>query len=144
MRDQWKQEWEKKRESGLLNKREDYLSRDVEELLFQYEKALREDDSQDRNTGWEQIRQMFEKESARYEELLSEGGKALEYAFDFMEAAFGDSQEMTVFITELNTSYYSVNFLKEYECERYYQYNERLLFKDREDEIKLRIDNLGK
>ena len=55
-----------------------------------------------------------------------------------------DGQEMVVFVTELNTGYYSVKFLEEYECERYYQYNERLLFKDREDELRSRIDSLGK
>lgn len=144
LRGRWKEDWDKKREAGLLNKREDYLSRDVEELLLQYEETLRKDDCRDLSSGWERIRQMFEKESLRYDELLSEGGKALEHAFDFMESAFGDSQEMIVFITELNTGYYSIKFLKEYECERYYQYNERLLFKDREDEIKIRIQNLGK
>lgn len=68
----------------------------------------------------------------------------LEHAFDFMEISFGDSQEMAVFITELNTNYYSIKFLQEYECQRYYQYNERLLFNRREDEIKERIDHLGK
>ena len=51
---------------------------------------------------------------------------------------------MAVFITELNTNYYSIKFLQEYECQRYYQYNERLLFNRREDEIKERIDHLGK
>ena len=56
-----------------------------------------------------------------------------------MEAAFGDSQEMVVFVTNLNTSYYCVRFLQEYECQRYYQYNKKLLFEDREGELKKRI-----
>ena len=59
----------------------------------------------------------------------------LEHAFDFMEAAFGDSQEMVMFVTELNSRYYSVSFLQEYQCQRYYEYNKRLLFDDREAEI---------
>lgn len=144
LRVQWKKEWEKKREAGLLNRREDYLCRDVEALLLQYEETLRKEDCQDLNAAWERIRQLFDQESSRYDDLLSEGGKALEHVFDFMEAAFGDSQEMVVFITELNTGYYSIKFLKEYDCERYYQYNERLLFKNQEDEINSRIHNLGK
>ena len=56
-----------------------------------------------------------------------------------MEAAFGDSQEMVVFVTGLNTGFYSVKFLQEYLCERYYQYNERLLFDNQEKEILSRI-----
>lgn len=31
-------------------------------------------------------------------------GQTLEYAFDFMEGTYGSSQEMVVFITELNSS----------------------------------------
>ncbi len=59
----------------------------------------------------------------------------LEHGFDFMEAAFGDSQEMVIFVTELNTNFYCTKFLQEYDCKRYYQYNKRLLFDDTEQEI---------
>lgn len=144
LRHQWNEDFARKRKAGLLNRREDYLSRDVETLLLQYEKALRREELEEGGPAWNRIRELFEEENARYETLLAEAGKALEHAFDFMEAAFGDGQEMVVFITELNSGYFSVKFLKEYDCERYYQYNERLLFKDRENEIRTRIDSLGK
>ncbi len=143
LRDQWNGDWDKRRKAGLLSRREDYLRRDVEALLLQFEETLRMEGTGN-ESAWNRIREMFEEQNARYEALLEEGGKSLEHAFDFMEAAFGDGQEMVVFITELNTGYHSVKFLKEYDCERYYQYNERLLFKDRESDIKARIDSLGK
>ena len=38
--------------------------------------------------------------------------KCWSIGFDFMEIAFGNSQEMTVFVTELNTNFYSVQFLQ--------------------------------
>ena len=144
LRNQWNGDWERKRNAGLLNRREDYLRRDVEALLLQYEENLRREGLEEDKAAWERILEMFEEENVRYETLLAEGGKGLEHAFDFMEAAFGDGQEMVVFLTELNSGYYSVKFLKEYDCERYYQYNERLLFKDRENDIRARIDSLGK
>jgi hypothetical protein len=143
LRDQWNGDWDRSRKAGLLNRREDYLRRDVEALFLKYEETLRMEETGENEAAWSRLREMFEEENTRYETLLAEGGKALEHVFDFMEAAFGDSQEMVVFITELNTGYYSIKFLKEYDCERYYQYNERLLFKDRENEIKARIDSLG-
>ena len=59
-----------------------------------------------------------------------------------MEIAFANSQEMTVFITELNTNFYSVQFLQSYECERYYQYNKNLLFDEKRQNILKRIDML--
>lgn len=66
----------------------------------------------------------------------------LEYAFDFMELLFGESQEMVVFMTELNANLYSVQFLKEYDCPRYYQYNKNLLFDEREKNLLQRIEQL--
>ena len=45
-------------------------------------------------------------------------------------------------MTELNTNFYSVQFLQNYECERYYQYNKNLLFDEKRRNILNRIDNL--
>lgn len=51
----------------------------------------------------------------------------MECAFDFMEEAFGEGEEMIVFVTELTMSQEGVSFLADYHCERYLQYSERLL-----------------
>ena len=74
--------------------------------------------------------------------MVDEAGQRLEYAFDFVEYAFGNSQEMTAFVTELNTNSYSIQFLQNYECERYYQYNKNLLFDEKRRNILNRIENL--
>ena len=63
-------------------------------------------------------------------------------SFDFMEVLFGESQEMVAFMTELNANFYSIQFLKEYECERYYQYNKNLLFDEKEKTLLSRIERL--
>ena len=75
-----------------------------------------------------------------YEAEKEENGARLEHAFDFMEAAFGRGQQMVIFVTELNTSQGALEFLNEYDCERYYQYNKELLFDAQEQEIKSRIE----
>lgn len=61
----------------------------------------------------------------------------------FMEAAFAGSQELVLFVTELNTGAYSVHFLQDYECERYYQYNRDLLFSREEEEIEELLKKRG-
>ena len=135
------------RSAGLLSRREEAVRRSALMELENYGKELAQMDGADGADGaaaWEQVRGRFGRASDRYEEQQVSCGEMLEHAFDFMEISFGDSQEMAVFITELNTNYYSIKFLQEYECQRYYQYNERLLFNRREDEIKERIDHLGK
>jgi len=59
-----------------------------------------------------------------------------------LEAAFGDSQEMVLFVTGLTASRSGVGFLREHECERYYEYNRRLLFEDQESSILERLNRL--
>ncbi len=88
------------------------------------------------DAAWDRLRELFGADSDRYETLIDEAGMRLEHAFNFMEAAFGGSQEMVLFVTELNTGFYSVRFLQQYECQRYYEYNRNLLFAGEEQEIR--------
>ena len=61
------------------------------------------------------------------EKVQDEAAAALEAAFDFMEDAFGESQEMVVFVTELTVSPDAHTFIAENGCERYFRYNKELL-----------------
>ncbi len=72
----------------------------------------------------------------------TDGRYYLYYAFDFMEAAFGNSQEMVIFITELNANYFSMKFINEHGCDRYYMYNKGLLFQERQKEVLEEIQEL--
>lgn len=126
--------------AGLLSRREDYLSRDIQKILEDLVQRLKVEHILDPESVWARVQEAFQKENENYEKQFELCGAMLEHAFDFMEAAFGDSQEMVVFITGLNTGFYSVKFLQEYECPRYYQYNSRLLFDSQEQEILSKID----
>lgn len=130
----------RKKAGDLLTKREDYRLRKVIRKLEEYLQILKAEHLEDPEEAWDRLKGLFAEESSIYDQMIDQCGEALEHGFDFMEAAFGDSQEMVIFITNLNTNYYCVRFLQEYECERYYQYNKKLLFEDREGELKKRID----
>lgn len=90
--------------------------------------------------AFELVKSMFGKEVQRREETVDDTMSALNHAFYFMEEAFGESQEMVVFVTELNTNFYSIQFLKENDCEMYYKYNKGLLFDERHQDIMDRMD----
>ena len=60
-----------------------------------------------------------------------------------MEEAFGQSQEMVVFVTELNVNYYSVWFIKENGSDKYYQYK-GLLFDEQQEQILAEMNELEK
>ena len=51
---------------------------------------------------------------------------------------------MVIFITELNSDYYSVKFLEEHECERYYRYNKQLLLDNASQSIEERLRQMGR
>ena len=96
----------------------------------------------DREQAFEVIKSRFASERKRYENVCREAGQTLEYAFDFMEAAFGTGQEMVLFITDLNASPLSLRYLKRYPCERYHYYNQELLIEDRSQALRREIQNL--
>lgn len=124
---------------GLLGKREERLSRQAESLMEGYAKSLKAMALTEKDRAWQWVRGRFMEESDRYEAMKEHCGLQLEHAFDFMEAAFGNSQEMVVFVTELNTGESCIQFLNEYQCERYYRYNRELLFDQQEQDIRRRM-----
>ncbi len=77
------------------------------------------------------LRGYFEDMAAQREEAQESASAALEAAFDFMEQAFGESQEMVVFVTELTVSPAAHTFITENGCQRYFRYNKDLLLDSR-------------
>lgn len=128
-----------KKEAKLLGRTEDHRYQDIMKALEGWLQTLKREHIQEQKEAWERIREMFGEVSKAYDGLFDLSARMLEHGFDFMEAAFGDSQEMAAFVTGLNTGYFSIRFLQEYPCERYYRYNKKLLFDDREQEILSKI-----
>lgn len=131
---EFQEQMEIRLEQGLISRMEYRTRRAVLAYFEEDLQKLRAGDFADGTQVWEALRENFGQDSDRYEDMAEAAGEKLEHAFDFMEAAFGGSQEMVLFVTELNTGFYSIEFLQEYDCERYYQYNKNLLF-SREEEL---------
>lgn len=92
------------------------------------------------NEAYACVKTMFETEVEKLEEQTEFISKTLQNVFDFMEAAFGESQEMVAFITELNANYYSIWFIKENGSDQYYRYNKGLLFDERHKALTGQMD----
>ncbi len=134
-------EWKNKKKHEFLFIRQDHLFKTVLRKLEEYDHILKSEQLDNREDAWSRLRELFQEESTQLEEAVDRAGSMLENGFNFMEAAFGDSQEMVIFVTQLNMNNHCIQFLQEYECERYYQYNKKLLFQDREDELLKRIES---
>lgn len=135
MQESFQADTAKRQENGLLSRMELRKLRAVTVKLEEHLQNIHKETFADGEAVWAYLRSQFAGESDAYEDQVDVAGEMLEHAFDFMEAAFTYSQELVLFVTELNTGFYSLHFLQEYECERYYQYNKSLLFSDEEQEI---------
>ena len=66
----------------------------------------------------------------------------LEAAFAFLEAAFGKSQEMVVFVTELNTNFFCTWFIGQNGSEAYTRNNKELMIGKQRQELMGDIDKI--
>lgn len=137
-----KLEYTQKKKAELLTREEDHRYKNVLDIFDGYLVKLRKEDAEGGEEIFDRLREWFGEKRSVYEQLFDHAGQMLEYGFDFMEAVFGGGQELVVFITELNSSFYSVEFLQEYSCERYYRYNQELLFRENTRDILKRIEAL--
>lgn len=128
------QDLEEKRRKELLTRREEIVFQKTIAALERFAGGVK-GELFDGEAAFAGIRSMFEEEAAGREKMIVRTSEALGNVFDFMEAAFGDSQEMVALITELNANYYAAWFIKENGCEQYYRYNKGLLFRERHQSI---------
>lgn len=85
--------------------------------------------------AFEEAKAGFDIACNELEELEEKAHESLEHAFDFMEDAFSNGQEMVVFVTELTMNKEAASFLTENTCERYLKYNEELMVGSRKASI---------
>lgn len=136
-----REDYEKLRRAEQMTKLEDQIRKRVVDTMESYDQLIQREHLAGED-AFAQVKREFEKAVQLREETVDVAMQALEHAFDFMEDAFGDSQEMVSFVTELNTNYYSIQFLKENDCAKYYQYNKKLLFEERHQEIMSELDEI--
>ena len=140
--DNLRMEREQKQKEGLLERREDRTIRKALELLENYRLLLKKESGESWEEAFDILRSAFGETRGEWEEAWDQAAASLEYAFDFMEAAFYNTQEMVIFVSGINTDYSCVRFLETYECERYIRYNKDLLFEDAGAQIRKRIEEL--
>ena len=124
-------ETQKKRTAGLLDKPTLEARLQTAKTLRGWEKELLRAAAPDADAAFKVLRTQFGTLSDVRDTAQQTASAALEAAFDFMEQAFAESQEMVVFVTELTLSPAAHAFIAENGCERYFQYNKDLLLDHR-------------
>ncbi|MDO5145911.1 MAG: AAA family ATPase [Eubacteriales bacterium] len=77
--------------------------------------------------AFQHVEQGFRQLCADREDALTKTSAALNHSFSFMEEAFGEGQEMVVFVTDLTLDADISSYIAQNGCEKYFQYNKTLL-----------------
>ena len=131
----------KKAENDFQTAKKSELLTKNEEKVFIRTVNFFENEISEKHT-YEQTKTAFTAEADNLETQTEYISQTLQNVFDFMEAAFGDSQEMVAFITELNANYYSLWFIRENGSDQYYRHNKGLLFDNRQKQILGQMEEL--
>ncbi len=81
------------------------------------------------------LKEMYNAQLEGFKQEADETKDALNNAFSFLEMAFGESQEMLIFVTSLTASKDAAAFISHFGCEKYFEHNKELLFYERQREI---------
>ena len=131
--------YRKKKKAELLGKEVHIQYCKLFSALENFQQTLKLEHIEQPGAAFRRIKELFEQENKIFERQCQSASEILEKVFDFLEGAFGNSQEMVMFITELNSNSSSVSFLQQCECERYYRYNKELLFDEKRRNLLERI-----
>lgn len=88
------------------------------------------------------MRDTITEQRERVKQAARQTGAALENSFTFCENAFGEGQELLIFVTELTADRHSAHFIARYGSEGYYRHNKALLIYERQQTILHELDAL--
>ena len=89
------------------------------------------------------VKKLFDEKVKMLKELSSDVGDKLSNVFKFLENAFGDGQEMLIFVTELTINRYTASFITRYGSAEYFNHNKDLLLYERHKDIIREIEILN-
>ena len=90
--------------------------------------------------AFELLKKNFNEHITKSKEADVAMGRELENAFDFTERAFGDDNEMLLLVTELTVNKAAARFITDNGCDKYYQYNKKLMLHERSRNLREEIE----
>ena len=90
----------------------------------------------DREAGFSRLKELFQQEVDGRAALVEAVRVRLDRAFSFLAEAFGDGQEMVLFVSALTRCDGAMDFISRHGCGAYLQYSGKLLYREREAELR--------
>lgn len=104
--------------------------------LEAYDLYLKERHIREKREGMDCIRELFREDLKERQEIIEKIKRELEHAFRFIEDAFGEEQEMVLFVSGLSRSERAMEFISSHGCDAYFKYSEVLLYRKKEEEFR--------
>ena len=124
-----------KKKAELLSPAKCAEKEKILDILQQYGQKLKEAHMQDKTEGFARMKMMFQECINDRRGTIREVKEMLSNAFQFMEEAFGDGQEMVLFVTNLTGNERISSFIAAHGCEAYFRYSENLNFRKTEQQL---------
>lgn len=139
-----KDEMDKAKQANALSqsKKAVYL-REIK-LFESYKNKLDEEKlvSADNAAQFALVKKIFQKDVKKMQTAAGKMTSSMENAFKYMEAAFGDEQEMTLFVAELTVNRNIANFIAKHGSDSYFKHNSSMLIYNEDDKLTGEIDQL--
>ena len=124
--------------AGQTDKERRSLEQRELNALVRYRQGLADEGVTDEK-AMDAVREWFGAEVKARAAAAEETGRRFDNVFRFLEEAFGDSQELVIFVTEITAGYDTSWFVEQFGCEAYYRHNKELLLDDRRARLRREI-----
>ncbi len=88
------------------------------------------------------LKKWFTKREVTRREAAEKTLGHLNNCFEFIAKIYGEEQEMVLFLTRLDSGHYSLSFIQNEGCDKYYEYNKLLLLRDKKQELREKVLNI--
>jgi len=133
---------ERGRKASTLSREKQICLQGVITALQNNKMQLMMEHSMDDESGYAMMKRAFEKSVSELKEKAQKAGEKLEHAFTFCEEAFGEGDEILIFVTELTANYDTARYIGHYGCEKYDLHNKELQFAQRQIELEKKVKEL--
>ncbi len=127
------------RDAGQLEKSRQAPAQLEINVLEDYRRRLVQEGPASSGLAMAAVREWFGQEVEKRAVLAREAKEELDHAFAFLEEAFGQGQELVLFVTELTAGPATSWFIESFGCGAYFRHNRELLFDDTHRRIRENI-----
>ncbi len=131
-------------DAELLSEAQEMQEASVIQALEAFSLTVRKEHITDAETGFGRIKELFGEMVEKRKECAQRISQELERAFSFMKEAFGEGQEMVLFVTGLTRNSHAGAFIREYGCDPYFACSEKLFYRKQERKLQEKCEALLK